>query len=514
MHTLCSFAVRSALVVALAAPVAVCQQPYGVATAGTGGLKPALSSVLPTVGNANFALGLHSVAPSSPVFTLIGSGSGRLPIAGITLNLAPTGIAITLPGTASTQGTVRVPLPIPNSAGLVGIPLFAQSIVVDVSGPQGLAASQGLRFAVGDAPRVFVACSIANGDPFHYFVPASGTRLDNGTPAQVDNVTAAVFDEAGHRLFVASSIRSTIGVANTRTTPLTWSTIYTGAKSCYGLKLDAERELLWTLTDPGTGVRELVALDAAAGSPTYGQVKHQTNGVVTGLYERWGMSPSGAVAGILTFLPSTLTIVDTDPSSPTFLMARHRALPVPVDATSPISLPTQVRITPDNRYALVAIQLAGTTPAEIARLDLSTGRWVDHNGSAAGVNIGAASVPAIPFGSAPTSLTISNDGSFAIVGGFGGCGWVGRLSLDPNNPQALGWQGFSPAAPLENGWTAGLSRDESEIAVATWPDSRCGTLTRPQLVRMSARTGAQLGVIAIPANSNRTNQNWYTVVYR
>jgi hypothetical protein len=514
MNTIPRFLVRTALAVAVCSPLAVAQQPYGKGTPGTSGLTPQLSSIRPQLGNLGFGLDLQCAKPSTVAFLQLGLGSGSFPLQGIEVLLSPTQLVILLQGLVSAQGTARFPLPIPNLPALAGLPVFAQSAVVDNGGPAGLSASRGLRFAVsGSKPRVFVASSILKNDPFHYFDLSTGKAVDTGSPAQVDNATAAVFDEAGKRLFVASSIRATVGLGDTSKLPIRWSTLYTGSGSCYGLSHDVERNLLWTLTKVG-GARELVAIDVDASSRTYGRARHNTKGVASGFYERWGMAPSGDVAGVLTLLPSTLTILDTNPKSSNFLKKIYSALPVPVDGSSPISLATQVVFTPDERYALVTIQLAGTTPAEVARLDLATGKWVDHNGTAKGVNIGALSKPAISFGSAPTTLRISNDGRFAIVGGFGGCGWVGRLDLDPKNPQSLAWKAFKPTAPLANGWTAALSPDETEIAVATWPATGCGTLKSPQLVRIAVATGAQLGVVAIPANSNRGNQNWYTVVYR
>lgn len=79
------------------------------------------------------------------------------------------------------------------------------------------------------------------------------------------------------------------------------------------------------------------------------------------------------------------------------------------------------------------------------------------------MNISPIGTPGIILGSAPTSLVVASPGRFAIVGGFGSCGWVGRLDLDPKNPLGVAYTPFAPGVPLANGWTAALSNDEREI---------------------------------------------------
>jgi hypothetical protein len=43
------------------------------------------------------------------------------------------------------------------------------------------------------------------------------------------------------------------------------------------------------------------------------------------------------------------------------------------------------------------------------------------------------------------------------VGGFGGCGWLGRLDLDPKDPRSLSYQQLATSGTLPNGWGASLS---------------------------------------------------------
>src|SRR5690606_5640135 len=264
------------------------------------------------------------------------------------------------------------PLPIPSDTNLIGIPLYLQAFVIDGGAPQGLAASRGLRFSVAGQPAIFVACSIIGNDPYHVVDPIAGTVVDSGTPAQVDNVAGAAFDRAGRRVFTASSILGSIGVGDASVLPIQWTTLYQSpSNSTYGIEFDDRRQLVWTLTALSSGsAPELVAIDADSASPNYGTVAHNTVGMLTGRAERFDIAPSGQVAAVLTYLPNSITVVDLDPASPTFLQNLHAQLPVPVDQSSPFTLATQVAVTPDERYALVMLQGAGPIPAEIARLDL------------------------------------------------------------------------------------------------------------------------------------------------
>ena len=513
-----SFATHVVMSSFLVVATAVAQAPYGRATAGSGGFVPQLSAGQPRGGDAAFQFDLQCAMGGSPAAMFLATQPTSMSILGIELLVDPFTLAATWSGSTSSGGAgagrTSFPLPVPANRTLVGLPLYAQALVLDAGGPQGLAASRGLRFAVAGAPSIFVACSILGSDPFHLVDPLGGTILDTGAPGQVDNVTGAAFDLAGRRVFTASSIRGTIGLGDLSTLPIAWSTLYTSpASSTYGVALDDARSLVWTLTAVTGGSRELTAIDIDPNSVTYGQVVHNTVGMLAGNAERWDLAPSGEVAAVLTYLPSSITIVDTDPTSATFLQNRFTQLPIPVDQPGPLTLANQVAITPDQRYALVILQGAGPIPAEIARLDLLTGTWVDHDPTGPGMNISPIGTPGIILGSAPTSLVVASHGRFAIVGGFGSCGWVGRLDLDPKNPLGVAYTPYAPGVPLANGWTAALSNDEREICIPTWPSTGC-SLASPQLVRLDALTGALLSTIPIPPNTNGSNQNWYTAVYR
>lgn len=518
---------RHHLLVAVAVPLCAaglsCQQPYGQPTPGSAGFAPRLSAAGAWIGNAGFGFDVQCAAGGAPGFLIVAGSPGALPLLGFELLLEPASLLGSLffatSGNLPGQGAARVPFPLsfPATPNFLGWPFHTQALLVDAGAPGGtFAATQGLRCELSAAPLLFVACSIANNDPFQLVDPWSGTILDTGSPPEVDNATGAVFTDGGRRVFVASSIRGTIGMGDIGTLPVAWTTLFSGGGSCYGLAADPRRKLLWTLTNPGTGTRELTALDVDPQSPGFGTVRHNTIGVASGNYERWALSPSGRVAAILTYLPGSLTIVDTDDQSSTFLGRLQTALQIPVDQASALQLPTRVAITPDDRYVLVLIQHPGTMQGELARFDLLAGIWVDHNPAVPGQqNIGPMSSPAAALGSAPTSLEIAANGTFAVLSGFGGCGWVGRLDLDPKDPTYQLYTPWAVPSPLQNAWTAALSGDETEVALGIWQSNGCVSLASPELLRLSAANGAVLGTVALPLNSNAPHQqNLYTIVYR
>ena len=240
-----------------------------------------------------------------------------------------------------------------------------------------------------------------------------------------------------------------------------------------------------------------------------------TNVTTSGIVERWSLSPSARRAAVLTAFPSSLTIVDTDPTSPTFLQNLVSQFAI-TPTQNGINLPNQVRITPDDRYALVIVQLAGATPSEIARFDIVNNAWIDHNPTLPGVqHMSPSSLPPVVLGGAGTGLSVSSDGRFAVVAGFNGCGWAGRIALDPSDPQSFGYTPWNPGVLLSNAWTASLSTDDTEVGIACWPRDSCPAVASPQLFRLEAVTGALLGTTPIAFNANpNTLQNLYTVVYR
>lgn len=498
--------------------------PYGRGTSGLGGFVPLISGNGPYMGNAAFGLRVDRIPGGAPVLIGLSTQRAQSPLLGGNLLIALTppdpfllqGLAASGPNGVAGQGSVTLPLPLagPPAPGLAGLVAYGQALV-DASPFGGMPAlTSGLRVELTLPPLVFVGSSIAGGaDPFQLIDPQAASVVDTAATASTDNTTAALFAHGGRDLFVGSSIRSTVSWADATSLPLAWTVIYTSAgQGCYGLELDRIHDLLWTLTDPGTGGRELVALDADPASPAFGNVVFNTTGMTaTTFVERWALAPSGSLAAVLTFLPATLFLVDTNPTSPGFLTA---STPVPVPVQGSFSIPTRAAITPGEEFVLVTIQNPGSTSSEVARFHVPTGQWWDHDPVAAGIqNLGPQSQPPITFGSAATDIEVSSNGSFAVVTGFGGCGWSGRLDFDLAAPNTWAWTPWGVSAP--NTWSADLRSDDLEAALASWPATGCANPPTPQVLFVNTGSGQVTGTVPVPFNTNSTTlQNLYTVAYR
>ncbi|MCA8977443.1 MAG: hypothetical protein KDC98_22160, partial [Planctomycetes bacterium] len=272
---------KSLITLPLIASSLLAQQPYGDPTVGSGGFAPRLSAAGSWLGNTGFGFEVQGGLGGSLAGVLIGTAADDLPMLGFDLLLDPVGyltsILTPLSGSGPGTGQGFAALPLAPAPAFVGAVFRAQAVILDGGAPGGsFAASQGVRFELGHAPLIFVGCSIAANDPFQLIDPASGTIVDSGSPGAVNNTTAAVFGHGGTRLYVSSSIAGTVAMADVSTLPATWSTVFSGGGSCYGLAYDPRRDWLWTLTNPGSGTRELCAIDLDEGSATFGQIAANT----------------------------------------------------------------------------------------------------------------------------------------------------------------------------------------------------------------------------------------------
>lgn len=514
---------RSLLVFPFLLAVAIAQRPYGDPTPGAAGFKPRLHAGSSWIGNMNFGFDIAAASGGVPAFLQISLAPTNQSVIGfhllVDLNVSLGSIFTVTNGFQPGDGTahIGVPLGIPASPNFIGAAFYAQAIMLDSGSVGGVfSASQGWRFELGLPPLIFVGTSILNNDPYQLVEPTSNTIVATGSPPEVNNVTKAVFMNGGKRLFTASSIRGAIGMADLTVSPPVWNTIWQGvATSTYGIAADHERKWVWTITDPGSGARELVAIDVDQGRPTFGLPVAATYGVAFGYFEKFSLAPNCRRAALITFLPQTLTIVDTESGSPTFCQNLISALPIPTDQPGGTMLFNDIEITPDSRYVMMVGQFPGAAPTEVAVYDMLTNTWVDHNPNQVGAqNIGPYSLPVVNMGSAATTIEMSRSGTFAIISGMGGCGWVGRLDLDPNDATYFAWQQWNPGVSLQNSWTAALSPDDLEVAVSTWQKTGCTAMGSPVLRRFDSAQGILLGSIPIPYNSNpSTLQNLYSVVY-
>jgi len=501
-------------------------QPYGAGKAGAGGFVPILSAGSPNVGNTAFELRADRVLGGSVSVFLMSLTPGMVPFGGgnILVDLGAPNPLLVLPlatqgpfGVAG-KGFTTLPLPLPNLPQMPGLSVYAQVLVDQISGGvPGYALSQGLRIQFAEEPVVFLGTSIAGGaDPYNLIDKSSGVIIDSGSTSHTDNVTSAAWAGDGSSLFVASGLQDTISIGDTSVNPVQFQTIYTSAgNGCYGVDVDNENGLLWTLTDPGTGSRELVAIDGNPGSPSLGAKIFQTSGLAAGaLIEPWALSPSGRYAMVLSILPASIYLIDTDPNSLTFLQTLDTQV-LPTSGAA-FTLGNAVSFTPDDEFAVIMVQNAGT-PSEVARYHIPTQSFWDHHPTQPGVqHIGLNSQPSLTLFGAGTHIEIASSGQFAVIGGFGDCGWMGRLDFDLTAPAFFKSTPWSQGNGLSNSWRFDMNADDSEIAVASWPANGCShVLSTPAVSFIDVSTGAVTSSISIPFNSNSpANQNLYTIKIR
>ena len=132
--------------------VAAAQAPcgplhYGTATAGTGGLAPrvATSAGAATIGNGGFAIEAEQALGGALLAELLGIDTADVPVFGVDVLVDDALITLAF---ATSAGTASFPLPIPNTASLAGMHVFAQILTVDPAGPAGIAASDGMQVRV------------------------------------------------------------------------------------------------------------------------------------------------------------------------------------------------------------------------------------------------------------------------------------------------------------------------------------------------------------------------------
>jgi choice-of-anchor B domain-containing protein len=127
---------------------------YGRGTAGSGSATPVADwhGGFARVANPTFRVTGKSMLGGTAALLLIGAAPAALSAGGITVLVQPTPplfvAATTTTGSGAGQGTASLPLAIPNDPALGGASLYAQWVVVDAGGPQGLSASDGLGITV------------------------------------------------------------------------------------------------------------------------------------------------------------------------------------------------------------------------------------------------------------------------------------------------------------------------------------------------------------------------------
>jgi hypothetical protein len=390
-----------------------------------------------------------------------------------------------------------IPLALPPDPTLAGLEFSCQALVDE--SPGVFSTTAGLTVRLVMPPVIFVGTSVGGSADPTYFIDPITQSMRAPFTSNADNVTDAEFAHDGRRLYVGLSLGNSVQEVNLDTPIPTWSTFFAASGSCYGISVDHQRDIVYTLAGQSPG-NELVAIDAALGSPTYGQVIGTTTGLgaTNGFVERWELSPDGRTAAVLTVFSPQLILVDTDPSSPTYLQFNNLG-PIPA-GTSPFPLATTVIFTADSAQILVAISLGQA--GEIGRYDLAFGQWLDHDPGTPGIQqIGPSSAPPATVPAGTWDLDLSPNGLFAVVAGFGGAGGAGRLQLDPTN--ALNW-GYTPLATgIPGAWACAVSGDNQSVAVGSFGGPS------PQLVVLDALTGATQFTVPLPGASNVYTVKWH-----
>ncbi len=403
----------------------------------------------------------------------------------------------------------------PVTPSLAGNTVYAQALIDEGS---GFAATNAIEVRLTMPPRLLVATSVlGDTDPVYVVDPVTQTveHQFNGSgpgviPAGVSDVTDAEFGFDGTRAYFSQAVGSTATAAGTlgvheldmTASPPTWTILYSGSGSAHGVGVDDVRARVYALMGWTSSTRELVAVDCRVGSPTYGVAVASTAGVgsPSRWIDRWELSPDGTRAAMVTTFSRELLIVDTDPASPGY-MSWNVVGVVPTGAAIATHV-TDVDFSPDGQRLIFSINLIGfgSIPGEVARYDLSSASWIDHNGAMPGVqNIGPDSVPPAAVPDRADGIEYAPDGTFAAVSGWGPRSGLGRVDLDPGN--ALSWSYSLFVSPVDlsgNSYRCAVSPDSAQLA----------TYGSRQLVIFN-RDGSHSGTVALPGSGNVYTITWH-----
>lgn len=344
---------------------------------------------------------------------------------------------------------------------------------------------------------LFVGTSTSGNADAHYFVESgTGTIPSFGGNIHTDNVTGAVWTDTGRTLYVTQSIQPQVSRAVWDGANATWSTFYSAPGACYGLGLDRQRQRLWVLTGSSGSTRELHCLDVNPSSLTYGSLLGTSSGLGGVSRERWGLSPSGDLAGVPYVFSNFLDIVDTDPQSPTFQQVIVSG--VAPSAAGGWVLTSDCEISADDQYAYMLY--TGFGSGGIAVLHIPTQTWLDFDPVASGTQNFVISA------STPNKMALSLDRSFAVVSGQGGGGWAMRVDFDYNNPGlSTSTQYLAGLGQLPNCDAVSLSMDGTRLAVTTTP---VFLQTPSYVVVLDAQSGVQLQRVTLSTAWNVYTTAW------
>lgn len=460
------------------------QSTYGNGSPGTGGVVPTISCGQAWMGNAGWgvsvsdtlggAAGVVGVSPASAT-----ANYGPLPV-WIDLNLALPFFPIVttgVPGSAG-GGDAFLPLPLtvfPVASNLAGQTWYWQAAIVDFGAPNGsnYAVTSGLAAELTMPPLVFVGSGTqAAADPRTFVDPATGAALWSGS-GPVGNFIGATFTDAGTHLYVRGSDGNLAHADLTGSSPA-WTNLQAGLGitgiNSGNANATPDDKILWTVGSSSTLAMEFVGIDVEQGSPTYGSVLHESNGLTNavGSIPTWALSEDGKKAAIPSLLNGFLFLYDLDPNSPTFLQQIGSSL-IPYDPSVSLWANAQVAFFNDDAEVLIARMAAGGG-CEIARYSMAAGAFIDHDPSTQWIeNMGANSTPPVSFGAEPGQMDASGD-SFVVVG-KSGAGWLQQVRVLPSGA----WTAAGiPSLP--NAVSCRYDADGTRIAVGSGVSGAPGSL--------------------------------------
>ena len=452
------------------------QAPYGAGMHGTAAYPPALSTNGPWMGNYNHALTVHGALP----FTYGAFAVSFAPDVSSGPLLVDLGAALYafVPATTDAFGSTALPLGLgfPAVPSFAGLPFFAQFGCVDPGSTLGIALSPGLACQLAMPPLVFYGTSVAGAnDPWWILDPYSATYAPvAGGTSGMNNVKSAAWVNGGRELWVACLFAPFLQWLDMTTSPPTVHVVPTATASVQAVHLDRTRGILYTLSETSDSV---AAYDVTAGSASYGNQLGLNTPAGVAMYMSSAIGKGGTRIWQATALQPYLAEFDTNPASATWL-TNINIINVPYGPN--MATVQSLSVTDQGSGQLLCtIQGFGQVQGEVARRNLATGQWIDHNPTAPGIqNIGPSSSPAASPGIAPARVDIASDGRNAAVGSVGGGtisttpGSLSVVQLDPASPSFWTMTQLPLGALANNCWTASFLPDNQTIAFASWAPSR------------------------------------------
>ncbi|MEM7200749.1 MAG: sialidase family protein [Planctomycetota bacterium] len=139
----------------LRANLAFGAQPYGIASAGTGGVRPSLDVAGPALFGATPTVQIRDARGGALAVLLLGIGPTTqvsIPIGGGVAGVLPTtsqGLGLGGAAGAAGEGTLDLPLPLPPSPALLGTNLNLQVGVRDSGSPDGFSLTNAVELWIG-----------------------------------------------------------------------------------------------------------------------------------------------------------------------------------------------------------------------------------------------------------------------------------------------------------------------------------------------------------------------------